>query len=267
MGVDYYRILGLDRGATPKIINDAYRRMAIKWHPDKNLDNNQMAAKMFAQVAESYEVLSNKKYRAQYDKFGEEGLKEGKEGYKFSGATSKIFNDFFGTSNPFASTVGTVPGGFRGRSKEASIGSPYAMPISGSSGPVKMKSIVENLALSLEQLYNGCTQRLKIERKRVDKEGKVLGSSYKYLTIVVKPGWRKGTKVSFEREGDDIPDTIPADRVYIITEKPHKFFERSGNDLIFTANISLLDALTNYTLDMTTLDGRVLSFPCNEIVS
>lgn len=269
MGVDYYRILGLDRGATPKLINNAYRRMAIKWHPDKNPGNETTSSKMFAQVAEAFEVLNDKKFRAKYDKFGEEGLKTGKKGdeYKFSGRTVKIFEEFFGTTNPFASTVGVVPGGFRGQSKDASVGSPYALPFSGPAGPSKMKTVLENLDVTLEELYNGCTKRLKIERKRVSKEGQVISSSHKYLTITVRPGWKKGTKITFESEGDEIPNTIPADRVFVVTEKPHKFFQRSGNDLIFTAEVSLLEALSNYTLDVTTLDGRVLSFPCNEIIS
>lgn len=243
--------------------------MAIKWHPDKNPGNETMSSKMFAQVAEAFEVLNHKKYRAKYDKFGEEGLKRGTkgEGYKFSGETVKIFEKFFGTTNPFSSTVGVVPGGFRGQSKDASVGSPYAMPMSGPAGPSKMKTVVENLDVTLEELYNGCTKRLKIERKRVNKEGGVISSSHKYLTITVRPGWKKGTRITFESEGDEIPNTIPADRVYVVTEKPHKFFQRSGKDLIFTAEISLLEALSNYTLDVTTLDGRILSFPCNEIIS
>lgn len=86
------------------------------------------------------------------------------------------------------------------------------------------------------------------------------------LTIEVKPGWKKGTKITFEEKGNEQPDMIPADIVFIIDEKPHPVFTREGNDLIATKNISLAEALTGCTVQLKTLDGRNLSIPINTVI-
>lgn len=75
MGKDYYRTLGIARGATDDEIKKAYRKLALKYHPDKNKTAG--AEDKFKEVAEAYEVLSDKKKRDVYDKFGEDGLKGG----------------------------------------------------------------------------------------------------------------------------------------------------------------------------------------------
>jgi DnaJ-class molecular chaperone len=63
----------------------------------------------------------------------------------------------------------------------------------------------------------------------------------KVLTIEIKPGWKQGTKITFPREGDQTPSTIPADIVFIIKDKVHPVFRRDGSDLLYTAKISLKD--------------------------
>lgn len=86
------------------------------------------------------------------------------------------------------------------------------------------------------------------------------------LTIEVKPGWKKGTKITFPEKGNEQPNVIPADLVFFIDEKPHSAFVRDGNDLIYTQKISLVEALTGYTVHLTTLDGRTLTIPINNII-
>jgi DnaJ family protein B protein 4 len=86
------------------------------------------------------------------------------------------------------------------------------------------------------------------------------------LTIDVKPGWKKGTKITFPEKGNEQPGVIPADLVFIIDEKPHPVFTREGNDLIVTQKISLVEALTGYTVNLTTLDGRRLTIPVTNVV-
>ena len=86
------------------------------------------------------------------------------------------------------------------------------------------------------------------------------------LTIDVKPGWKKGTKITFPEKGNEAPNMKPADIVFIIDEKPHDIFTRDGNDLVMTEKISLVEALTGYTARVTTLDGRSLSLPINSII-
>lgn len=86
------------------------------------------------------------------------------------------------------------------------------------------------------------------------------------LTIDIKPGWKKGTKITFPEKGNEQPNEIPADLVFIIDEKPHPIFTREGNDLILTQKISLAQALTGYTVHLTTLDGRSLTIPINSVI-
>lgn len=86
------------------------------------------------------------------------------------------------------------------------------------------------------------------------------------LSIEIKPGWKKGTKITFPEKGNEKPNVIPADLIFIIDEKPHSVFTREGNDLIVTQKISLVEALTGYTVRLTTLDGRTLNIPINNVI-
>ena len=82
------------------------------------------------------------------------------------------------------------------------------------------------------------------------------------LTIEIQPGWKKGTKITFPEKGNEQPNVIAADIVFIIDEKPHNLFTREGNDLVMTQNISLAEGETltsNYTFQLITLDGRGLT--------
>ncbi|XP_062954610.1 dnaJ homolog subfamily B member 6 isoform X3 [Cynocephalus volans] len=110
--VDYYEVLGLQRHASPEDIKKAYRKLALKWHPDKNPENKEEAERKFKQVAEAYEVLSDAKKRDIYDRYGKEGLNGGGGGgshldnpFEF-GFTFRnpddIFREFFGGRDPFA---------------------------------------------------------------------------------------------------------------------------------------------------------------------
>ena len=86
------------------------------------------------------------------------------------------------------------------------------------------------------------------------------------LAIDVKAGWEKGTKITFTGKGNREPNVKPADVVFIVVEKVHRVYTRVGNDLVVTKTISLLEALTGYTVNLVTLDGRNLTVPINEII-
>lgn len=87
------------------------------------------------------------------------------------------------------------------------------------------------------------------------------------LTIEIKPGWKKGTKITFLEKGNEQRGIIPSDLVFIVDEKPHSVFKRDGNDLVVMQKISLVEALTGYTAQVTTLDGRTLTVPVNNVIS
>jgi DnaJ homolog subfamily B member 4 len=87
------------------------------------------------------------------------------------------------------------------------------------------------------------------------------------LTIVIKPGWKKGTKITFPEKGNEMCNIVPSDLVFIVEEREHPKFKRDGNDLVYTHKISLVEALTGCTVQLTTLDGRNLTVPVKSIVS
>ncbi|KAG9144046.1 hypothetical protein Leryth_013930 [Lithospermum erythrorhizon] len=88
------------------------------------------------------------------------------------------------------------------------------------------------------------------------------------LTIDVKPGWKKGTKITFLDKGNEQPGQLPADLVFVIDEKPHQIFTRDGNDLLMNYKVTLSEAIGGKTVvEITTLDGRDLSIPVSDIIS
>ncbi|XP_078088585.1 dnaJ homolog subfamily B member 6b isoform X2 [Mustelus asterias] len=129
--VDYYQVLGVHKNASPDEIKKSYRKLALKWHPDKNPDNKEEAESKFKQLAEAYEVLSDSSKRNTYDRYGKEGLANSGggghygEGFNY-GFTFRnpedVFREFFGGRDPFADFFMDDPfddffGNRRGRSR------------------------------------------------------------------------------------------------------------------------------------------------------
>ncbi|KAK3023038.1 hypothetical protein RJ639_044828 [Escallonia herrerae] len=292
MGVDYYKVLGVDKNATDDELKKAYRKLAMKWHPDKNPNNKKEAEAKFKQISEAYEVLSDPQKRQVYDQYGEEGLKgqvpppdaggpggasffqtgEGPNVFKFNPRNADdIFTEFFGFSSPFGGMGGGGGGGMRGGSRFSSgmfgddMFSSFGESRPMSSGPRKAPPIENTLPCSLEELYKGTTKKMKISREIADASGRTLPVE-EILTIDIKPGWKKGTKITFPEKGNEQPNIVPADLIFKVDEKPHSVFTRDGNDLVVTQKISLADALTGYTVRITTLDGRTLTIPINNVI-
>ncbi|KAH8502303.1 hypothetical protein Peur_066234 [Populus x canadensis] len=295
MGVDYYKILQVDKTAKDDDLKKAYRKLAMKWHPDKNPNNKKEAEAKFKQISEAYEVLSDPQKRAVYDQYGEEGLKgqvpppgaggagpggasffstgDGPTTFRFNPRNADdIFAEFFGSSGPFGG-MGGGSGGMRGTRFPGGMFGDAIFSSFGEGGggsmhqsvPRKAPPIEKRLLCSLEELYKGATKRMKISRDIVDASGKTIQVE-EILTIDIKPGWKKGTKITFPEKGNEQPNSKPADLVFIIDEKPHPVFTRDGNDLIVTQKIPLAEALTGYTVHLTTLDGRNLTIPINTVI-
>ncbi|CAA0832842.1 DNAJ heat shock family protein [Striga hermonthica] len=264
----------------------------MKWHPDKNPNNKKEAEAKFKQISEAYDVLSDPQKRAVFDQFGEEGLKgqvpppgaggfsggrDGGASFRFNPRSADdIFSEFFGFSSPFGD-MGNMAGGSRAGSSGfsrsmfgddlfASFRNAAGGGEGGPSIPRKAPAIERMLPCSLEDLYKGTSKKMKISREIADANGRP-STTEEILTINIKPGWKKGTKITFPEKGNEQRGIIPSDLVFIIDEKPHSVFKRDGNDLIITQKISLVEALTGYTAQITTLDGRNLTVPINTIVS
>jgi len=198
---DYYAILGVDRNADDDQLKKAYRKMAVKWHPDKNQDKKEKAEAKFKEIGEAYDVLSDKNKRAIYDQYGEAGLKGGPPppdptqdagmpgaqnspgggGFKGfgrggAGPSTRQFSAQDAKSL-FESVFGGGGGGFSFGNDDAMGGSFPGMggPFGGMSGMSGMGGMgggakrpapeEYRLALSLEDLFAGCRKKLKVTRR------------------------------------------------------------------------------------------------------
>ncbi|KAM3848838.1 dnaJ homolog subfamily B member 1 isoform 2-T2 [Vipera latastei] len=126
--------------------------------------------------------------------------------------------------------------------------------------------IIHELRVSLEEIYTGCTKKMKISHKRLSPDGKSTRSEDKILTIEVKRGWKEGTKITFPKEGDQTPTNIPADIVFVLKDKPHNIFNRDGSDIVYPAKISLREALCGCTVNTPTLDGRTIPMIFKDVI-
>jgi curved DNA-binding protein len=181
---DYYTLLGVERDASEDQIKKAYRKMAMKYHPDQNKDNPQ-AEEKFKQIAEAYAVLSNKKKKQQYDQFGAEGFKK-----KFS--QEDIFRDFdpndlfnafgaqFGGGDPFQSIHEMFSGGGRG--------------FSSGERPqnIKGEDLESHLAITFEEAALGAEKRITIQK----------GGRREETAIKIPAGMGNGKKLRLKGKGN-----------------------------------------------------------------
>lgn len=309
MGKDYYKILGVAKGANEDELKKAYRKLALKYHPDKNKTPG--AEEKFKEIGEAYDVLSDSRKRQIYDQLGEEGLKGGMGGsqgsgggstqfdpsgsfsYSYHGDPRATFAQFFGTSNPFESffssgtgSMGQGMGGLHGSGVDGmdidlesllnggGLGGgrsggghvPFrSQTFSNSRGSKEQRvqdaTIEKEIQIPLEDIAKGVDKKMKISRRVYDQTGSSKVEE-KVLTINVKPGWKAGTKITFAREGDQVPGKIPADIAFIIRDKPHKFFTRDGSNLVYRCSIPLRDALCGSVIQVPTLEGKTMGVNC-----
>jgi DnaJ family protein B protein 4 len=179
----------------------------------------------------------------------------------FSGEMDDDDDGMHGFSSRGGRQFQSMPGGMGG------FGGMGGMPPRQPRGPQKAPPVETPLALTLEELYTGVTKRLKITRKVMNSDGRSYHEEDKLIEIPVKAGWKSGTKVTFEKHGDEAPGMIPADMVFTIQEKPHYVFERQGNNLIHKANIALKSALIGGEVLVKHLDGRQIKVPFSGPVS
>jgi len=284
---EYYERLGVTPDASVDDIRKAYRKLAVKYHPDKNPDPK--AQEKFKEVSSAYEVLSDPDKRNTYDRLGEEGLQGG------SSSATSIFEHFFG-----------MDGGFGGRKPKKSKG----------------QDIGFQLGVTLKDLYNGKTTKLKVTRNVVckgcngrgsNKEGAVqtcgackgqgiriisqqmgmmiqqiqthcneckgkgqiikdkdrcqkcsgakVVPEEKQIEVHIDRGMQSGQRINFYGEGEQEPGLEPGDIVIVLKEKTDdktEPFKRHNDDLIYEHKITLVEALTGYNIILKHLDDRYL---------
>jgi len=255
MGKDFYSVLGLKKSASEDEIKKAYRKLALKYHPDKNKAPE--AAEKFKQVAEAYEVLKDPEKKKVYDAYGEEGLQGGSSssfggrGFTFNTNPHETFKEFFGGPNVFSFMMDDmmdhdgIPGMGFSRSFNFSNGNNFQSPDAMMKRQKRDKqdpAINQDLKCTLEEINSGCVKKMKITRKRLTSSG-TFSNQDKILTIEVKKGWKEGTKITYAQEGDQNGHNIPADIIFTIKDIPHKTFKRDGSNLLYTHRISLKEVI------------------------
>jgi molecular chaperone DnaJ len=146
---DYYEVLGIERSAAPEEIKKAYRKLAMKLHPDRNPENREEAEEQFKEASEAYEVLSDPEKRSRYDRFGHEGVKFGAGGFTWQDFHhARDFEDIFGAGDFFSSIFGDFFGGIRYQQRRS-----------------KGRDIRIRLRVSLEDAFEGGEKEITYPRK------------------------------------------------------------------------------------------------------
>ena len=257
MPADYYSLLGVGRDASPEDIKKGYRKMAVKWPPDKHASGGPsekaQAEKKFKEIAEAYDALSDPNKKEIYDRYGEAGLKRGGGGAGPSGFggmgpggidPNELFAQMFAQMNAGGGGVRMGPGG-AGVDLNDLLGGLFGggvhMGGGGRGGGGGMRPMaIQKVECTLEELYRGGTKRARHN-----------GKAYE---LPIQPGYKPGTKIKFDADGI----------AFELSQAEHATFSRIGNDLHCTVfPSSLLFLFSGETQQLRTLDGRIVeaAFP------
>lgn len=286
---DYYEVLGVDRGADEQALKTAYRKLAHKFHPDKN-PGDKAAEESFKEASEAYSVLSDADKRARYDRFGHTNG-QGFEDFGFGGAAGATINDIFGD------IFGEMFGNARGRSRQARtrgsdlryhleisfedaafgttarIGfprpkscdvchgsgakpgtAPRTCPTCGGSGEVRLTQGFFSIARTCHHC-NGSGRVI------VDKCTTCSGTGTKRedatVEVRVPAGVDTGTRLKLSGEGEPspIPGGTPGDLYVVLQVRDHAIFQREDTEILCELPISITQAALGAQLDVPTLDG------------
>uniref|UniRef100_A0A671QCK5 DnaJ homolog subfamily A member 2 n=1 Tax=Sinocyclocheilus anshuiensis TaxID=1608454 RepID=A0A671QCK5_9TELE len=269
-----YDILGVSPSASENELKKAYRKLAKEYHPDKNPN----AGDKFKEISFAYEVLTNPEKKDLYDRYGEQGLREGGCG---GGGMDDIFSHIFG-----GGLFGFMGGQGRSRNGGRRRGEDMVHPLNqgGKSGAVQkctacrgrgMRIMIRQLAPGMvQQMQSVCTDcngegEVISEKDRCKKcEGKKVIKEVKILEVHVDKGMKHGQKITFGGEADQAPGLEPGDIVLVLQEKDHETFRREGNDLHMTHKIGLVEALCGFHFTLKHLDGRqiVVKYPAGKVI-
>jgi molecular chaperone DnaJ len=286
---DFYKLLGVDRNASDAEIKKSYRRLAMKYHPDRNKDNPAEAEAKFKQIKEAYEVLSDPKKRSAYDQFGHAGVDQSMGGRGGFGAESfsDIFGDVFGDIFGGGRARGSVQRGADLRynleltleeavaGTEAKIRVPVLVvcgECNGSgakkgSSPVICSTCHGHGQVRMQQGFFSVQQTCPTCRgtgKQIkDPCGKCYGQGRvqetKTLSVKVPAGVDTGDRIRLAGEGEAGERGGPAGDLYVqIQVKDHEIFTRDGANLYCEVPISFATACLGGEIEVPTLDGKVM---------
>ncbi|PSR94722.1 DnaJ protein like [Actinidia chinensis var. chinensis] len=259
-GKSYYDVLQVPRGASDEQIKRAYRKLALKYHPDKN-QGNEEANKKFAEISNAYEVLSDSEKRGIYDRYGEEGLKQhAASGGRGGGMNIQdIFSSFFG-GGPMEEEEKTVKGDDVIVELDATLEDLY---MGGSLKVWREKNILKPAPgkrrcncrneVHHKQIGPGMFQQMTEQVCEQCPNVKYEREGY-FVTVDIEKGMQDGHEVVFYEDGEPIIDGEAGDLRFRIRTAPHDRFRREGNDLHTTITITLVQALVGFEKTIKHLD-------------
>jgi DnaJ-class molecular chaperone len=226
--MDYYEVLGVSKNASLQEIKAAYRKLALKWHPDRN--KTAEATEKFKQINKAYEVLSDPKKREIYDQYGESAFRQG--GFPGGG------QNYTYRQGPFTYTYATSGGGsgfpfdfdFEGFSDPFDIFEQFFGFQSPFSQSGRRRRDIYETTLSFDEAVKGVTKEVVVKGKR--------------QTIKIPAGVDEGMRIRF------------SDFDLLIHVKPHSYFKRQGQDLYLEKEISYPTAVLGGVVEVPTLDGK-----------
>ena len=292
---DYYEVLGVDRGADGETIKKAYRKLALKFHPDRNPNDNQ-AEESFKEASEAYSVLSDQEKRSRYDQFGHAGLGAGGSGFgdfdindalrSFMRDFSDMFGAGMGSSDPGAGRDQRVrlkislEEAYQGAEKtlqlkgavvcEVCRGRGAEDPSDGDTCPTcKGQGRVRRVQRTiLGQFVNvgacpdcrGSGRLIRNPCRRCQGEGSYPGA--RDVTVEISPGVDTGDYITLSGQGEPGPGGRAGDLLVLFEVEDHERFERHGRDLVTELELSPARAVLGGKVEIETLDGAAtLSVP------
>jgi DnaJ-class molecular chaperone len=256
---DYYKTLGVSRGASEKDIKSAYRKLARKYHPDVNPGDKQ-AEDRFKEIGEAYEVLSDPDKRRKYDQFGS-GWQRGPGGPGAHPGWNEVFRQAqrrAGTGTGRRTGAGgpvidfdQAMGGDFGEFFEGLFGRGARPGTSSAGRPRAGEDLEQEVLVSLEELFNGGSREFVIDVP--DASGK---SIRERIEVKIPPGFEEGKRLRVAGKGHPGPNGGPRGDLYLrIKQRPHPQFERRGNDLLVEVPVPVWTAALGGEVDLRTLTG------------
>ena len=232
---DYYEVRGVSKNASDDEIKKAYRKLAVKYHPDKNPGDKEAEVK-FKEVSEAHEVLSDKQKRARYDQFGHAGVGGSAAGGGFSGNP-------FGGFNYNGQTFDFDFGG--GGMFDDILGSLFGFGAGGARRPRRGPDYQTSVALTFEEAIFGTTKNISVDGKD--------------LKVKIPAGIDDGMSIRLRGKGGPAPEggSEPGDLYVKVKVKPHKSLTREGAIILSEEKIDMVDAALGCEIEVETVDGKI----------
>lgn len=286
---DYYEVLGLSKNADEAEIKKAYRKLAIKYHPDKN-PGDASAEDKFKEAAEAYEILSNAEKRAQYDRFGHAGV-GGQGGFGGGGMNmddifsqfGDIFGGAFGGGGSFGGNRGGGSRTVRGTNLRVKMKLTLEEIAEGVKKKIKVNKLVnaEGVTFKTCQTCNGSGRITRvaqtflgamqtqstcnvcqgagkmIDQKPSDADAQGLKRQEEVIEIDIPAGVEEGIQLSVTGKGNAGPfNGVPGDLIVVIEEVEHPELKRDGDNLHFDAFVNFIDAVLGESIEVPTVNGK-----------